>query len=821
MSCAACSARVEKAVSAVDGVDSCAVNLLSGIMTVEGGEDSAVKNAVISAGYGVTEYEKAAALLNDNEGGRILRRLLVSLAILLPLMYIAMGRMLGAPLPEAIESRPLLVALMQAVLSLAVLSINWRFFYNGVRGVVKLAPNMDTLVALGSGASFGYSVAVVCKMAAEHLKGNGAHELLHELYFESAAMILVLITVGKMLEARAKGKTTSAISSLMSLAPKTARVLRDGGEAVISVDEVVEGDIFILRPGDAVPVDGIVIKGEGSVDEACLTGESVPADKAEGDRVFGGTINRFGYLEVRATAVGEGTVLSSIIRLVEEASSTKAPIAKLADKVSGIFVPLVMSISLLTLVGWLLYGAGASYAVGRAISVLVISCPCALGLATPVAIMVGSGVGAKRGILFKTASALEISGRVNVALIDKTGTLTVGTPKVTDLISFTDDEGELLSVAYTLERYSEHPLGVAVAKYCEQRGARLLESTGFEAKTGRGVSCKIDGEDCFGASFEYAKQLCAIPASAHEAYATLTAEGKTPVCFTFGGVLLGILATSDVIKPDAAIGIATLKQNGITPIMLTGDNPRTAEAIARACGIERVYAGVLPGGKSEIVHQLKAEGRVLMVGDGINDAPALTSADVGLAVGRGTDIAIESADVVLTSESFTDVSAAISLGRATLKNIKQNLFFAFLYNCICIPLAAGLFGFGISPMIGAAAMSLSSISVVSNALRLNLWKPKFATEAGVSPDFKPIVNNCYQTNNEENEDRTMEFVIKVNGMMCPHCEARVKKVLEQIEGVTAATPDHKAGIVTVQADASVALAALEAAITEQGYDVVK
>ncbi len=824
MSCAACSSRVERAVSGTEGVSSCEVNLLTGEMTVEGTASAdTIEAAVKRAGYSAKKIVGNAASeqtgadeLRDTESPALLKRLIASLGFLALLMYASMGYMLGAPLPDVLTANPVALALIQLLLSAIVLVINQKFFISGVRGIINRAPNMDTLVSLGSAVSFGYSVYKLFEMSYAAAGGADASHYLHGLYFESAAMILALITLGKFLEAKAKGKTTDALRGLLSLRPKVATVLRDGEEIEIPVDQLGVGDEFIVRAGGSVPTDGVVISGVGSVDQSALTGESVPEDKGVASRVYGATVCRSGYMICRATEVGEGTAIAGIIRMVKEASSSKAPIAKLADKVSGVFVPMVMAISLVTLVGWLIAGAGAGYAIARAISVLVISCPCALGLATPVAIMVGSGVGAKRGILFKNAASLESAGRISTVVLDKTGTVTRGEMSVTDVISFSVRE-ELLSTALSLEYMSEHPLGAAVTRYAESEGAKRQEIEGFETLAGRGVSGILGGEEVFGVSYEYAKTLINVDKSIEDAYSALASGGKTPLVFIKGDKALGIIAVADTLKPDAVRGVNALRELGVRVIMLTGDNELTARAIADEAGIGEVIAGVMPDGKERVIRELSENARVAMVGDGINDAPALTRAELGIAVGHGTDIAIDSADVVLVSDRLTDVASALGIGRSTLANIKENLVWAFLYNCIGIPMAAGLFGLVLNPMFGALAMSLSSFSVVMNALRLNFFKPKH--ERGAKADAEP--SEQIITANETENSNKMTKVMKVNGMMCPHCEARVKKVLEAIDGVECASPSHKDGTVEVVLTSPVASELLAAAVTDAGYEVTE
>ncbi len=830
MSCAACSARVERAVSELDGVCSCSVNLLTGDLVVEGtvGREK-IASAVISAGYGISDESEKQPKIKDKHTPVLIFRLTSSLVLVTVLMYFSMGHMVGLPAPAWLA--PVWVAVIQMIIALAVMIINCRFFINGVRGVIHLAPNMDTLVSLGSLAAFGYSVAVLIKMIAE--PQNAAHHL-HDLYFESAAMILALITLGKLLEARAKGKTTSAITSLMSLGAKRATLLVDGNEVTVDIDEVRVGDIFVVRPGERIAVDGVVVEGSSAVDESMLTGESLPVEKISGSEVYGATVNANGRLVCRATRVGEGTVLSSIIKMVSDATATKAPIARLADKVSGVFVPAVIGIALVTLLGWLIAERELGFAVGRAISVLVISCPCALGLATPVAIMVSGGVAARRGVLYKNAAATEECGRVECVLLDKTGTVTEGRPAVTDVASVSD---ELLSVALTLEKPSEHPLARAIVEYCEKNGASLLPSDGFNAITGRGVSSFIGGEAAYGVSLDYAKTLITVDIDTQNEYNRLASEGKTPMLFIRGTKYLGMIAVADGIKPDAKEAVATLKAMGLRVIMLTGDNEAVAKRIAAEVGIDEVEAGLLPDGKRDAVAKYSEKHRTMMVGDGINDAPALTTASVGVAIGRGTDVAIDAADVVLVRDGLLGVADAVGIGRAALKNIKENLFFAFLYNCLGIPLAAGLFGLTLSPMIGALAMSLSSISVVTNALRLNLWRPTYEKRArknaapvgtasetvladgsldGVAEGGTENTENK-AIDNKENGKMIKVFVL--DGMMCPHCEARVKKVVEAIDGVTEATAIHFDGTLTVEMTRDVS-EEVRSAVEEAGYPVI-
>ena len=773
MSCAACSARVEKAVSSVEGVKVCSVNLLTNSMEVEGtATDSEIISAVTKAGYGATSHgskvqnaDKKSAKSNvNNEIISIRNRFLISLGFLAFLMYIAMGHnMWGFPLPSFLSENPLSIAILQMILCIIIMAINRKFFISGFKSAIKLAPNMDTLVALGSGASFVYSVALTFQI-------SGNHEALHGLYFESAAMILVLITLGKMLEAIAKGKTTDALDKLTSLAPESATVVRDGKEISIPISEVCVGDIFTVRPGESVAVDGIIIEGASAIDESTLTGESIPVDKKAGDNVYCATINRSGFLKCRATEVGEETMLSRIIKMVEDASSSKAPIAKIADKVSGIFVPTVIGISIITFIIWSLLDTGLGFSLTRAISVLVISCPCALGLATPVSIMVGSGVGAKNGILFKNATSLEEAGKIKVIALDKTGTITVGAPRVTDVI---EENGDLLMLAYSLEKQSEHPLSRAIIEYGEEKGVASLPVTDFKAVAGNGLEGKIGGATIRGGNETFISQFAPIPDSLKLNAQNLAQNGKTPMFFAKNDTILGIIAVADTIKSDAKEAISELRAMGIKTVMLTGDNERTALAISKEAGVDEVIAGVLPDGKEKVIVDLKKYGKVAMVGDGINDAPALTAADTGIAIGSGTDIAIDSANVVLIKSNMADLPAAIKLSRATLNNIKLSLFWAFFYNCLGIPLAAGVlipFGITLTPMMGAAAMSLSSFCVVTNALRLNLVK---IYKKHKIKEFKPMTKT-----------------IKIEGMMCPHCEAHVKKALEALDGVENVVPSH-------------------------------
>ena len=809
MSCAACSARVEKAVSAVEGVDSCAVNLLTNSMVVSGEvSEDVIIAAVEKAGYGATlktaeKQKNVNKSVQNNEEKQVLGRLIASIVLLIPLMYLSMGAVMwGWPLPSFLSENPLSIALLELLISGLVLVINQRFFISGFKSVLNGSPNMDTLVALGSGASYIYSIAVVFTMI-----GDGNMHHLHGLYFESAAMILTLITVGKMLEARAKGKTTDAIKSLMDLSPKTATVIRDGREQTVLASDVRVGEIFLVRPGEAVPVDGIVTEGESSINEAALTGESVPCDKQKGDKVLAATVNQSGFLKCEATKVGEDTAIASVIKMVEDASSTKAPIAKVADRVSGIFVPVVMGIAILTFAVWMFINGDFSHALSRGISVLVISCPCALGLATPVAIMVGSGVGAKLGVLFKNAEALELTGRARIIALDKTGTITRGEPRVVDIVAAEGvSESELISVAYALERQSEHPLAKAVCEYAEGR-AETLSVDSFKALSGSGVSADIGGERIFGGSFKFISTLADISEFTSD-YERLSGEGKTPLFFISGKRPLGLIAVADTIREESAEAISDMKAMGLSVVMLTGDNGRTANAIGRIAGVDEVISDLLPEGKEAAIRRLCERDKVIMVGDGINDAPALTRADVGMAIGGGTDIAIESASVVLMRDSLSDVVDAIRLGRSVLRNIHQNLFWAFCYNMIGIPLAAGLLGLELDPMFGAAAMSLSSFCVVTNALRLNTFRSKY--------------NKTKKNDNKniEKEEKQMKITMKIQGMMCPHCEARVRDVLSALDCVESAEVSHVNGIAVVTPKGECQAELLTKTVEGAGYKVL-
>lgn len=838
MSCAACSARVEKAVSALPGVDSCSVSLLTNSMGVEGSASTAeVIRAVTQAGYGAslkeTDGGKSRAgqnedLLQDRETPRLKKRLLASLGFWLVLMYLSMGHMMwGWPLPGSLAENHVAVGLAQLLLSGIILVINQNFFVNGVGSALHGAPNMDTLVAMGAGVSFFWSVYALFAMTNAQLAGDSAAMMVYmdEFYFESAATIVTLITVGKMLEARSKGKTTDAIRGLMKLSPKTAVLLRDGQEITVPIEQVQIHEIFVVRPGENIPVDGVVLEGNSAVNESALTGESIPVDKQPGDAVSAATLNQSGYLRCRATRVGQDTTLSQIIQMVSDAAATKAPIAKIADKVSGIFVPTVIAIALLTIAIWLLAGQSVAFALARGISVLVISCPCALGLATPVAIMVGNGVGARNGILFKNARSLEETGNVQIVVLDKTGTITKGDPGVTDLLPAEGySEDELLTYAYALESKSEHPLAKAIVQLGEQRNLTIREVTDFQALPGNGLSCMLEGESLLGGSVSYVDGIVKLPRALREQAKQLAGQGKTPLLFARSGKLLGMIAVADQMKEDSPKAIQELQQMGIGVVMLTGDNPTTAKAIGEKSGVDAVIAGVLPEGKENVVRSLMKHGKVAMVGDGINDAPALTRADIGIAIGAGTDIAMDAADIVLMKSSLMDVSGAIRLSRATLRNIRENLFWAFLYNVIGIPLAAGLwipvFGWKLNPMFGAAAMSLSSFCVVTNALRLNLVNIR-KTRAGHNRqqvDFTETIQ-LFATQVEKKEENKMK-TMKIEGMMCGHCEAAVKKSLEAIEGVAQAVVSHETGTATVILAKEVPDEVLKAAVEAKDYKVI-
>ena len=846
MSCAACSARVEKAVMKVDGVKSCAVSLLTNSMGVEGSASaSEVIAAVEAAGYGASLKNNSHAgqyaseengtgnkgydpgyesMLEDKETPKLLKRMKVSVILLAPLMYFSMGHMMwGWPLPAFFDNNHIAVGLVQLLLTIAIMIINQRFFVSGFKGAIHGAPNMDTLVALGAGASFIYSVYALFAMtgAAAHGDSEAVMDYMHEFYFESAAMILTLITVGKMLEARSKGKTTDAIKSLMKLAPKKAVIDRGGQEIEVEISQVRRGDIFIVRPGENIPVDGVVVDGTSAVNEAALTGESIPVDKQVGDTVSAATTNRSGFLRCEATRVGEDTTLSQIIKMVSDAAATKAPIAKIADKVSGVFVPAVICIAVLTGLIWLIAGESTGFALARGISVLVISCPCALGLATPVAIMVGNGVGARNGIMFKTAQALELTGKVTIAALDKTGTITSGEPKVTDIVTFGKcTEEELLKLAYSLEKKSEHPLAGAIVELARERVIEAGEVDDFMAVAGNGLTGKLryeksadsqtSAEELAGGNLNFIKSKAEIEPLVIKKAEDLANEGKTPLFFAQGGIFKGIIAVADVIKNDSAAAVKELQNMGIRVVMLTGDNERTAKAIGDQAGVDEVIAGVLPDGKESVIKNLQQQGKVAMVGDGINDAPALTGADIGIAIGAGTDIAIDAADVVLMKSRLSDVPAAVRLSRKALKNIHENLFWAFFYNVIGIPLAAGalypVFGLKLNPMFAAAAMSLSSFCVVSNALRLNFVK----------------LRDNNKINNKENnkEAEKMEKTIEIKGMMCGHCEATVKKALEELDGVTEAVVSHEKGTAVVNLSAEISDDVLKKAVEDKDYEVV-
>ena len=844
MSCAACSARVEKAVKAVPGVTSCSVSPLTNSMGVEGtASASAIVKAVQEAGYGASPKAAAAETssaeldaLADHETPRLKKRLVASLVFLAVLMYFSMGHMMwGWPLPHWFDGNHVAMGLVQLLLAGIVMVINQKFFISGFKGLLHRAPNMDTLVALGSSASFLWSTYALFAMTRAQVDGNDAlvmHYMM-ELYFESAAMILTLITVGKMLEARSKGKTTDALKSLMKLAPQTATLLQEGAEVTVPIAQVKKGDLFVVRPGENIPVDGLVLEGSSAVNESALTGESIPVDKAAGDKVSAATTNQSGFLKCEATRVGEDTTLAQIIRMVSDAAATKAPIAKIADTVSGFFVPAVISISVLTTLVWLLLDREFGYALARGISVLVISCPCALGLATPVAIMVGNGLGARNGILFKTAASLEAAGRTQIVALDKTGTITSGEPRVTDILPAEGvSESELLTLAASLEQKSEHPLAKAVLAYAETETIACPDVTDFAALPGNGLSARLDGMEIYGGNAEFIAAKASVPAELQAEAARLAAEGKTPLFFGGAGRLMGVIAVADTLKEDSPRAIRELQNMGIRVVMLTGDNQRTADAIGRQAGVDEVIAGVLPDGKEAVIRRLQESGKVAMVGDGINDAPALTRADTGIAIGAGTDVAIDAADVVLMNSRLSDVPAAIRLSRATLRNIHENLFWAFIYNIIGIPLAAGVFipfGLTLNPMFGAAAMSLSSFCVVSNALRLNLFdlhstrhdrKPKSAAlpaapvqpaaaENTAEPVSAPVVK----------EDNAMKKTLHIEGMMCGHCEARVKKALEALPAVDEAVVSHEAGTAIVTLNAEVSDADLKKAVEDQDYKV--
>ena len=846
MSCAACSARVEKAVKKVPGVTSCSVSLLTNSMGVEGtASPAAILSAVQEAGYGASPKNASASktsdasadldALADHETPKLKRRLIASLGFLLVLMYFSMGHMMwGWPLPHWFDGNHVAMGLVQLLLAGIVMVINQKFFINGFKGLIHGAPNMDTLVALGSMASFVWSTYALFAMTRAQVDGSDelVMHYMMEFYFESAAMILTLITVGKMLEARSKGKTTDALKSLMKLAPKTATLVRDGAEVTVAIADVQKGDVFVVRPGENIPVDGVVLEGTSAVNESALTGESIPVDKAVGDKVSAATTNQSGFLRCEATRVGEDTTLAQIIKMVSDAAATKAPIAKIADTVSGFFVPAVISIAVVTTIVWLLLGHELGYALARGISVLVISCPCALGLATPVAIMVGNGLGAKNGILFKTAASLEAAGRTQIVALDKTGTITEGAPRVTDLLPAEGiTETELLTLAAALESRSEHPLAKAVLADAEAKAITPPEVTDFAALPGNGLAAKLDGMDIYAGNAAFIQTKLTLPAALAQQAEKLASEGKTPLFFGGAGRLLGVIAVADTIKEDSPEAIRQLQNMGIRVVMLTGDNQRTADAIGRQAGVNEVIAGVLPDGKEAVIRQLQASGKVAMVGDGINDAPALTRADTGIAIGAGTDVAIDAADVVLMNSKLSDVPAAIRLSRATLRNIHENLFWAFIYNIIGIPLAAGLFipfGLTLNPMFGAAAMSLSSFCVVSNALRLNLFdlhstRHDHKTASPAAAPVQSAAENNKKSDAEapevKTEDHTMKKTLKVEGMMCGHCEARVKKALEALPEVDEAVVSHEAGTAIVTLNAEVADDVLKNAVEAQDYKV--
>ena len=827
MSCAACSARVEKAVSGVKGVSSCSVSLLTNSMGVEGTASADdIIAAVRAAGYDASpkgRQEPSARksadedALRDRETPVLKKRLIASLGFLIVLMYVSMGHMMwGWPLPGFFDRNHVAMGLLQMLLTIIIMVINQKFFISGFKSLWHRAPNMDALVALGATAAFGYSTFALFAMTDAQVRGDAAAVMsyMHEFYFESAAMILALITLGKMLEARSKGKTTDALKSLMKLAPKTATVERNGAEMTVPIEQVAKDDVFLVRPGESIPVDGMVIDGSSAVDESTLTGESIPVDKAAGSQVSAGTMNRSGFIRCKATRVGEDTTLSQIIRMVSDAAATKAPIAKVADKVSGVFVPAVITIAAITVAAWLIAGETVGFALARGISVLVISCPCALGLATPVAIMVGNGMGAKNGVLFKTAVSLEETGKAQIVALDKTGTITRGEPRVTDLIPAGGiSETELLSAAYALEKKSEHPLARAITQRAEQEKLTAFEVERFEALPGNGLTASLDGTELLGGSFKFISGQIAVSDETAKRAERLSEEGKTPLLFARGGALIGIIAVADVIKDDSPQAIEQMRNMGIHVVMLTGDNERTAKAIGAKAGVDEVIAGVLPDGKESVIRRLKEKGKVIMVGDGVNDAPALTGADIGIAIGAGADVAIDAADVVLMKSRLSDVPAAIRLSRATLRNIHENLFWAFIYNTIGIPLAAGVFisvlGWQLNPMFAAAAMSLSSFSVVTNALRLNFVRIHDPKHDHKMKKKTPI----------KKETKQMEKTIKIEGMMCNHCEMHVKKALEALDGVKSAEVSHTAGTAVVTLEKAVADSALKQAVVNQGYTV--
>ena len=830
MSCAACAARVEKAVSGVKGVTSCSVSLLTDSMGVEGTADAGeIIAAVREAGYGAAlkkgnkgqnaRSSSDGDTLEDRETPVLKKRLIASLGFLIVLMYVSMGHMMwGWPLPSFFDNNHVAMGLLQLLLTVVIMVINQRFFISGFKSLWHRAPNMDALVALGAAAAFGYSTFALFAMTDAQVRGDAdaVMSYMHEFYFESAAMILALITLGKMLEARSKGKTTDALKSLMKLAPKTATLLRDGAEISVPVEQVAKGDVFVVRPGENIPVDGTVLEGNSAVDESTLTGESIPADKTVGSTVSAGTLNQSGFIRCEATRVGEDTTLSQIVQMVSDAAATKAPIAKVADKVSAVFVPAVMAIAAVTVIAWLIAGRTAGFALARGISVLVISCPCALGLATPVAIMVGSGMGAKNGILFKTAVSLEETGKTQIVALDKTGTITQGEPRVTDMIPLNGiSEKELLSLACALEKKSEHPLARAINQKAEQDGLTAEEAEQFKALPGSGLTASLDGAVLFGGSYKFISERVRVPDDAKEQSERLSEEGKTPLLFARDGELCGIIAVADVIKADSPQAIKEMRNMGIRVVMLTGDNERTAKAIGARAGVDEVIAGVLPDGKESVIRELKQKGKVIMVGDGVNDAPALTSADIGIAIGAGADVAVDAADVVLMKSRLSDVPAAIRLSRAALRNIHENLFWAFIYNIIGIPLAAGVFigvlGWQLNPMFAAAAMSLSSFSVVTNALRLNFFRMH-------DPKRDHKIRNKLKTTTEK-ETKTMEKTLKIEGMMCGHCEMHIKKALEALDGVKTAEVSHEAGTAVVSLEKEIPDDVLKQAVADQGYRV--
>ena len=830
MSCAACAARVEKAVSGVKGVTSCSVSLLTDSMGVEGTADAGeIIAAVREAGYGAAlkkgnkgqnaRSSSDGDTLEDRETPVLKKRLIASLGFLIVLMYVSMGHMMwGWPLPSFFDNNHVAMGLLQLLLAVVIMVINQRFFISGFKSLWHRAPNMDALVALGAAAAFGYSTFALFAMTDAQVRGDAdaVMSYMHEFYFESAAMILALITLGKMLEARSKGKTTDALKSLMKLAPKTATLLRDGAEISVPVEQVAKGDVFVVRPGENIPVDGTVLEGNSAVDESTLTGESIPADKTVGSTVSAGTLNQSGFIRCEATRVGEDTTLSQIIQMVSDAAATKAPIAKVADRVSAVFVPAVMAIAAVTVIAWLIAGRTAGFALARGISVLVISCPCALGLATPVAIMVGSGMGAKNGILFKTAVSLEETGKTQIVALDKTGTITQGEPRVTDMIPVNGiSEKELLSLACALEKKSEHPLARAINQKAEQDGLTAEEAEQFKALPGSGLTASLDGAVLFGGSYKFISERVRVPDDAKEQAERLSEEGKTPLFFARDGELCGIIAVADVIKADSPQAIKEMRNMGIRVVMLTGDNERTAKAIGARAGVDEVIAGVLPDGKESVIRELKQKGKVIMVGDGVNDAPALTSADIGIAIGAGADVAVDAADVVLMKSRLSDVPAAIRLSRAALRNIHENLFWAFIYNIIGIPLAAGVFigvlGWQLNPMFAAAAMSLSSFSVVTNALRLNFFRMH-------DPKRDHKIRNKLKTTTEK-ETKTMEKTLKIEGMMCGHCEMHTKKALEALDGVKTAEVSHEAGTAVVSLEKEIPDDVLKQAVADQGYRV--